>query len=357
MAVCGVHYLPFIIIITFLRALIYRRGHITAGPRLGLVLQALPSSASRPAVLPPFLTLSRPGRNAPLREPELLRRGRTRSWSPFRVPSRRTGPPGRPSGSASRAGPRTAPKWLTAALRRHGPRPPSGRTDWPAGRRRRPMATGSGGGRANGGRRGAGAGAGAAGARLNGEYKEARAGAGRCRACQRRAVQCCPQPRAPLRSSERRRLFAFFPFLSARFSRSPVFLEEALPPPADAQRRSGGGRVHERRGCRPPCRVAGAPPPLGGEARARPAPGSPPAAPRAPPAGDAPSSAGRRGPASLSLRALPAAARPAGRPLPPTAPCPAPRGGCGPARRAAMRLPRRARSPCGRRGAVEGARP
>lgn len=45
MAVCGVHYLPFIIIITFLRALIYRRGHITAGPRLGLVLQALPSSA------------------------------------------------------------------------------------------------------------------------------------------------------------------------------------------------------------------------------------------------------------------------------------------------------------------------
>lgn len=268
-----------------------------------------------------------------------------------------TGPPGRPSGSASRAGPRTAPKRLTAALRRHGPRPPSGRTDWPAGRRRRPMATGSGGGRANGGRRGAGAGAGAAGARLNGEYKEARAGAGRCRACQRRAVQCCPQPRAPLRSSERRRLFAFFPFLSARFSRSPVFLEEALPPPADAQRRSGGGRVHERRGCRPPCRVAGAPPPLGGEARARPAPGSPPAAPRAPPAGDAPSSAGRRGPASLSLRALPAAARPAGRPLPPPAPCPAPSGGCGPARRAAMRLPRRARSPCGRRGAVEGARP
>lgn len=173
----------------------------------------------------------------------------------------------------------------------------------------------------------------------------------------RGAVLSAAPRSAPLRSSERRRLFAFFPFLSARFSRSPVFLEEALPPPADAQRRSGGGRVHERRGCRPPCRVAGAPPPLGGEARARPAPGSPPAAPRAPPAGDAPSSAGRRGPASLSLRALPAAARPAGRPLPPPAPCPAPSGGCGPARRAAMRLPRRARSPCGRRGAVEGARP
>lgn len=221
MAVCGVHYLPFIIIITFLRALIYRRGHITAGPRLGLVLQALPSSASRPAVLPPFLTLSRPGRNAPLREPELLRRGRTRSWSPFRVPSRRTGPPGRPSGSASRAGPRTAPKRLTAALRRHGPRPPSGRTDWPAGRRRRPMATGSGGGRANGGRRGAGAGAGAAGARLNGEYKEARAGAGRCRACQRRAVQCCPQPRAPLRSA-RLRGAAFLLFFPSSPLASPV---------------------------------------------------------------------------------------------------------------------------------------
>lgn len=132
-----------------------------------------------------------------------------------------TGPPGRPSGSASRAGPRTAPKRLTAALRRHGPRPPSGRTDWPAGRRRRPMATGSGGGRANGGRRGAGAGAGAAGARLNGEYKEARAGAGRCRACQRRAVQCCPQPRAPLRSA-RLRGAAFLLFFPSSPLASPV---------------------------------------------------------------------------------------------------------------------------------------